>query len=116
VADLASPGEKVALRFAVVEDRVRYAGGNGVRYHTQVVRAMPGGAKGFPLTKKSHEQAVTIDPDALRAAQAKYLEDYAKTEGEFSRPDRPLAMANLKLVALVRTTPPARCCRRRRLI
>ncbi len=101
VSDLATPGEKVMLRFVLAEDRIRYAGGNGLRYHHMVVRAMPGGVKGFPLTKKSHEQVVNIDPDGLRATLTKYLDDFQKQEGPFPRSDRPLALRNLKLIALV---------------
>jgi hypothetical protein len=101
VADLEMPGEKVMLRFALAEERIRYAGGNGIRYHHMVVRAMPGGAKGFPLPKKTAEQSVTFDPEDVRATLTKYLDDFAKNEGAFPRPDRPLALKNLKLVAFV---------------
>lgn len=101
VSDLEMPGEKVMLRFVLAEERIRYTGGNGIRYHHMVVRSMPGGAKGVALTKKTHEQTVTIDPDAVRTALTKYLDDFAKNEGSFPRSDRPLAMRNLKLVALV---------------
>lgn len=101
VADLDAPGDKMMLRFVLAEDRVRYTGGNGLRYHHMVVRAMPGGAKGVALTKKTHEQIVTIDPDAIKGTLTKYLDDYAKTEDPFPRSDRPLALRNLKLVALV---------------
>jgi hypothetical protein len=101
VADLDKPGEKVMLRFVLAEERVRYAVGNGLRYHHMVVRAMPGGAKGFPLTKKSHEQKVTIDPEAVRESIGKFLDAFSKEEGPFPRGDRPLNLRNLKLVALV---------------
>jgi hypothetical protein len=66
-----------------------------------VVRAMPGGPKGFPLTKKSHEETVSVNPDEVRATLTKYLDDFQKGEGQFPRADRPLALRNLKLVALV---------------
>ncbi|MBP3959884.1 hypothetical protein J8F10_31955 [Gemmata sp. G18] len=101
VADLDAPGDKVMLRFVLAEERIRYAGGNGLRYHHMVVRAMPGGTKGVALTKKTHEQTVTIDPDAVKSALTKYLDDFTKAEGPFPRADRPLALRNLKLVALV---------------
>ncbi len=101
VSDLATPGEKTALRFALAEERVRFAGGNGVRYHHLVVRAMPGGTKGFPLPKATAEQTVTFDPDEVRRTLAKYLDDFAANEGPFSRPERPLDLKNLKLVAFV---------------
>ena len=101
VTDLEAPGEKVMLRFVLAEERVRFTGGNGIRYHHMVVRAMPGGAKGVALPKKAHEQTVAIDPDAVKAALAKYLDEFAKTNAPFPRGDRPLALRNLKLVALV---------------
>ncbi|MDB5307500.1 MAG: hypothetical protein JWO38_1702 [Gemmataceae bacterium] len=101
VSGLDAPGEKVRLRFALAEERVRFAGGAGVLYHHMVVRAMPGGANGFPLTKKEHEETVAIDPDEVRETIAKYLDGVPKTEGPFPRPDRPLALANLKLIAFI---------------
>jgi hypothetical protein len=96
VSDLDAPGEKTMLRFALAEERVRYTGGNGLRYHHMVVRAMPGGFKGFPLTRKTAEQSVSFDPDELRAALTKYLDGI-----DFARSELPLALKNLKLVAFV---------------
>ena len=105
VADLAKPGEKVALRFALAEERVRYQGGNGVRYHHSVVRAMPGGPKGFPMTKASAEQAVTIKLDEVRATNMKALDDFQaelkKQGADFTFGHRPMDLRNLKVVAFV---------------
>jgi thiol-disulfide isomerase/thioredoxin len=101
IADLEAPGEKIMVRFALAEERIRYAGGNGLRYHHMVVRAMPGGIKGFPLTKKASDQTVTFNPDELRTTLNKFLDDFAKEEAPFPRADRPLALKNLKLVAFV---------------
>lgn len=101
VSDLETPGEKMMLRFALAEERARYTGGNGIRYHHMVVRSMPGGVKGFPLTKKTTEQTVTFDPEELRKELTKYLDDFARNEEPFPRPDRPLALKNLKLIAFV---------------
>lgn len=101
VTDLDMPGEKVMLRFALAEERIRYAGGNGIRYHHMVVRSMPGGVKGFPLPKKTAEQSVNFDPEELRKELTKYLNDFAKNEEPFPRPDRPLALKNLKLIAFI---------------
>lgn len=100
VSELENPGEKVMLRFVLAEERIRYAGGNGLRYHHMVVRSMPGGTKGFALTKKAHEETVSIDPEAIKTAINKSLDDFAK-RSPFPRPDRPLALRNMKLVALV---------------
>jgi hypothetical protein len=105
VADLQKPGEKVALRFALAEERVRYSGGNGIRYHHSVVRAMPGGPKGFPLPKASTEQAVTIKLSEIKAANNKALDDLMaemkKQGADFSFSNRPMDLKNLKLVAFV---------------
>ncbi len=101
VTDLEKPGEKVTLRFAVTEETVRYPGGNGVRFHHHVVRAMPGGLKGFALTKKEQEQAVVINAEEIRKELAKSLAEFEKEQGEFPRPERPLALKNLKVVAFI---------------
>lgn len=101
VTDLKEPGEKTTLRFFLAEGRVRYAGDSGVRYHQMVVRAAPGGSKGFPLTKATAEQTVPVDVETVRASLTKYLGDFAKEQGGFPRPERPLALDDLKLVAVV---------------
>jgi hypothetical protein len=44
---------------------------------------------------------VTFDPEAIRADLTKYLDNFAKTEGAFPHPERPLALKNLKLIAFV---------------
>jgi hypothetical protein len=93
--------DKFVLRFVVIEPRVRYAGESGARYHVDVVRAMPGGAKGFALTKKMpSEQTVIVKPDDLRTELVKYLTDFA-TKAEFTNLARPLDLKNLKVVAFV---------------
>lgn len=101
VADLDVGSNKIALRFAVVEPRVRFAGGSGARYHQNVVRALPGGGKGFPLTKKQTEQVVNVDLNEIRAALTKSLDEFAKNDGEFPRPGRPMELKNLKVIAYV---------------
>jgi len=105
VADLQKPGEKVALRFALAEERVRYQGGNGVRYHHWLVRAMPGGPKGFPLAKSSAEQTVTVKLNDVRTANHKALDDFVaevkKQGADFNFTSRPMDLKNLKVVAFV---------------
>ncbi|MSR55397.1 MAG: DUF1223 domain-containing protein [Gemmataceae bacterium] len=105
VADLEKPGEKVFLRLALAEERVRYQGGNGVRYHHSVVRAMPGGPKGFPLTKATADQTVIVKLDDVRIDNNKSLDEFiadAKKQGaDFSFSSRPMDLKNLKLVAFV---------------
>ena len=105
VADLEKPGEKVFLRLALAEERVRYQGANGVRYHHAVVRAMPGGPKGFPLTKGTADQTVTLKLDDVRLANDKSLDEFVAVAKRqvpgFSFSVRPMDLKNLKLVAFV---------------
>jgi hypothetical protein len=100
VAEVAKPGKNARLRFALVEETVHYVGSNGIRFHHQVVRAMPGGVEGTALQVKSSRHAITVDLDALRQKLSAYLDDYAK-EYPFSDSDRPLELKNLHVVALV---------------
>ena len=105
VADLQKPGEKMSLRLALAEERVRYQGGNGIRYHHAVVRAMPGGPKGFPLPKATAEQTVSVKLTEVRAANNKSLDDFAadlkKQGADFSFGARPMDLKNLKVVAFI---------------
>ncbi len=95
VQELAKPGDKIRLRFALVEDWARYKGSNGLQYHHRVVRAMPGGAKGFTLKQKDAEHSAEVDLEKLRKNLNKYLdEDYA--DGA-----RPMRLRNLHVVAFV---------------
>ncbi|QVL30969.1 hypothetical protein KIH39_19240 [Telmatocola sphagniphila] len=100
VEDLKKPAAKTMLRFAITEDRVRYAGGNGIRYHHAVVRAFPGGANGFPLPKATGEQSVKLNLDELRASLNKQLDEVVKeNKEEFS--ERPMSLKNLKAIAFI---------------
>jgi len=100
VSDLAKPGKNVNLRLAVTEEHIRYQGGNGLRYHHSVVRAMPGGPKGFPLTEASTEHTVTLKLDDVRSALNKSLDEFAK-EQQVSFDERPMALRNLRVIAFV---------------
>lgn len=100
VKDLDDPSEKKRLRFALVEESVRYTGGNGLRFHHMVVRDMPGGPDGFALTKKDNEHTASVKLDTLRQALTKYL-DEAGEKRAFPKPDRPMALKHLKVVAFV---------------
>ena len=83
-----------------MEERIHYAGSNGIRFHHQVVRAMPGGVEGIALEEKTSRHAVAVDLEELRQKLSAYLEDYAK-EHPFADSDRPLELKNLHVVALV---------------
>lgn len=92
--------DSLKLRLLLVEDTIKYVGGNRIRFHHQVVRAMPGGAAG--VAAKDGKVTQTADVAAIRAELVKYLDEYAAKERPFPYPKiRPLDMKDLKAVALV---------------
>jgi hypothetical protein len=93
-------GDKVRLRLALVEELVRYTGGNQVRFHHHVVRAMPGGAEGVALKDGAGKQEVTVDLGHIRESLNKYLNEYGK-KAAFPDDKRPLELKDLFLVAFV---------------
>jgi hypothetical protein len=100
VSGLEKPGDKVRVRFALVEQTIRYAGTNGMRVHHHVVRALPGGPEGKALTARASEVSASVNVQDLRKRWGKYLDDVAK-EGEFPSTDRPMDFKNLRIVAFV---------------
>jgi hypothetical protein len=90
----------VVLRLALVEAEVRYAGANGIRFQRQVVRKLPGGAAGKPLTDGKCRLETSIDLEALRRDQTKYLEKVTR-QGEFIRPVPTVASGLLAVVGWV---------------
>jgi hypothetical protein len=100
VSNVAEPSDKLRLRFALVEEQVRYVGGNNIRFHHHLVRAMPGGAAGFPVTNKEISQTVSVNVPALRKQLEQYLQDAARRM-PFSGPQRPPSLKNLMAVAYV---------------
>lgn len=101
VTDLDKPGAKVKLRFALVEDWVRYRARNGLSYHSRVVRAFPGGAAGVPLDKRDADHTVSVNLDELRKNLAKYLDDFVRKNDAFPDAQRPLGLRRLHVVAFV---------------
>jgi hypothetical protein len=93
-------GDDLRLRLVVVEEEVRFSGGNGLRFHHHVVRAMPGGADGVAVKGAAFEHAAAVDLEAVRADTEKYLDEYAATRA-FPRAGRPLDYKHLKVIALV---------------
>lgn len=91
--------ESVRLRLALVEDQVRYQGGNGVRFHRHVVRAMPGGAEGFEVNRDENKHEVTLDIGEMRRGLNKYLDEKLFEWGPFPYPQRPFDLQKLKVVA-----------------
>jgi hypothetical protein len=101
-SEVAKPGDALRLRVALVEEEVRYAGGNQLRIHHHVVRAFPGGAGGLAVKGKSAKQTVSVDLEELRKGLAKYLDDFAKNARQpFPKTERPMQLKNLKVVAFL---------------
>ncbi len=93
-------GGEAKLRLLLVEDTVKYVGGNKLRFHHSVVRAMPGGAAGAALKDKAGKQTTLVDVANVRADLNKYLDEYA-AERPFPTAARPLEMTKLQVIALV---------------
>lgn len=93
--------DNLKLRLVLVEETIKYVGGNGIRMHHQVVRAMPGGVDGMAIKEKSGSQTAEVDLTELRKKLKAYLEDFEKDGGEFSNPNKPLALKNLCVIAML---------------
>ncbi|MFO0953751.1 MAG: hypothetical protein U0835_21865 [Isosphaeraceae bacterium] len=89
---------KPKLRLVLVEESVRYPGGNKLRFHHNVVRALPGGAEGKALENGKGKVEVTLKLSDLRKAQASYLADSGKA---FPNPLPPVDLDDLAVVAFV---------------
>lgn len=94
-------GSKLRLRLALVEHEIRYVGGNGIRFHHNVVRGLPGGVLGKALTGGKGKAQITLSLAGLRKAQEQYLGDFAKSEGTFPRALPPIDLTKLAVVAFV---------------
>jgi hypothetical protein len=93
-------GADMRLRVLVVEESIRYVGGNQMRFHHHVVRAMPDGAEGVAIPEKQFKHTTTTDLAAVRKELTTYLDEYGKTR-PFPKSDRPMDMKDLKVIALV---------------
>ena len=86
------------LRLALSEESIRYVGGNGLRFHHSVVRALPGGAEGIALKDGRAEVELTVDTQQIRQDIQQYLDDYP---AGFPRPTPKIALKDLSVVAFV---------------
>lgn len=93
-------GDDIRLRLVLVEEAVRYVGGNGLRVHHQVVRAIPDVKTGTTVKEPSLKKATEFDLGGLRSSLNGYLDEYA-VEHPFPYDERPLALGYLKVIALV---------------
>jgi hypothetical protein len=93
--------ESLKLRIVLVEESIKYVGGNGIRFHHHVVRAMPGGADGVLLKEAKSTNSAEVDLAELRKKLKAYLEDLESGGREFPNPEKPLALKNLRVIAFV---------------
>ncbi len=88
------------LRLALTEESIRYVGGNRLRFHHHVVRALPGGAQGTALVDGRGKVEVTVDLAELRKSLEGYVAERAEQRPFFGVvPD--VALENLSVVAFV---------------
>jgi hypothetical protein len=100
VSDLAQTGEDVRLRLVLVEEEVKYEGGNKLPTHHHVVRSFPGGVDGLALKDKTGKKTVTVDLEEVRKGLKDYLDKYAEKR-PFPGKERPLELKKLFVVAFV---------------
>jgi hypothetical protein len=94
---------RMRLRIALVEDSIRYPGGNGLRFYRHVVRAMPGGPNGVELKKDAEVRKESIDINDLRKQLNKDLDKLAANGTPLPTPYRPLDLKKLKIIAWVQS-------------
>lgn len=92
--------DDLKLRLLLVEDTVKYVGGNKLRFHHHVVRAMPGGAEGVAVKSGAMKHTATADVVAIRKSLVNYLDEFSK-DRPFPYPARPLDLKDLKVIALI---------------
>ena len=84
----------------MTESAVRYVGGNKLRFHHHVVRALPGGVEGKEITGGAGKVDVTVKLGELKNDLETYLSDFAKS-GSFPNPLPDIKLADLAVVAFV---------------
>lgn len=94
---ISAPSDKLKLRIILLEESIKYVGGNGLRFHHHVVRNVQTPAT---LKDKSLKTSATIDLAEVKSGLTTYLDGYAATT-PFPYPDRPMELKHLKVVALV---------------
>jgi hypothetical protein len=93
---------KLRLHVMLTEDWIRYKGGNGVRYHRNVVRAALGKTDGFAVEKGDRE--LTIDVAKLRSDLTASLESFAdKNDVTFPHGMPAIRLQDLHAVAFLQS-------------
>jgi hypothetical protein len=101
VAGLKEPGKDKKIRLALVEESIRFLGVNKIRFHHQVVRALPGGAAGVAAMNPTTSVQAAVDIAELRTKLIAYLDNYALTQRPFQQVARPLDLQHLRVIAFL---------------
>jgi hypothetical protein len=101
VKGLDDAGKDKKLRMVLLEESIRFVGGNKLRFHHQVVRAMAGGPDGFAVTTPNFSKTAEVNLVSLRKDWNLYLDDYAANKRAFPREARPLEFNGLRVIAFV---------------
>jgi len=100
VEGLANSAQTTRLRLALAQEDVQFVGGNGIRHHSMVVRAMPGGMLGVGPNDRRITYKKTVQLADIQQQLKDYLAEFEqKNEQEFRI--KPLEMDKLHLVAFV---------------
>lgn len=95
----ADPKDELAVRFVLVEEKIKYVGGNKLRFHHHVVRAVP--KTTGPVAGQKTNHSTLIDLTQLHQELTEYLDEYARNKRPFPNSHRPLDFQGLKVIALV---------------
>ncbi|WP_165064906.1 hypothetical protein [Paludisphaera rhizosphaerae] len=98
--DAKGQNSSIKLRLALTEESIRYVGGNKLRFHHHVVRALPGGVEGTAIADNAGKLEIKFDLAELRKKTQEYLTEFAETRPFFAAPPA-LDYKNLSVVAFV---------------
>jgi hypothetical protein len=99
-AGSASNEARRVLRLALTEESIHYIGGNKLRFHHHVVRALPGGAEGKDLKDGSGKVDMTLNLADVKHGLEQYLDNFTKTRA-FPKVLPPIKLDHLAVVAFV---------------
>ncbi len=109
-ANIKSDSKALKLQLALVENRLRYSGENGIRFHPMVVRSMAREDEGFAV-EPGKECAIqyTFDIQKISDGLKSYLDGYQKSNERFGpitfiQEMYAINPANLSVVAFVQDT------------
>ena len=91
VGGLKEVGDDLKLRLVVAEESIRYVGTNGIRFHHNVVRALPGGAAGVAikdLKGGAHSAKLNLPEARARACRSTSTASLPRTARSRTRTGR----------------------------